>query len=77
MSSRMVRRFKPTEGVGSAAKAKSRWCVHGHQDPDADTLAVHAPTPQSESILLVCQIIASLGWILNVADAKNAFCQSN
>ena len=29
LRSRMVRRFKPQEGLGAA-----RWCVQGHQDPD-------------------------------------------
>eukprot|EP00959_Pyramimonas_sp_CCMP1952_P175025 3657577-Pyramimonas_sp.AAC.1 len=65
------------EGVGSAPKAKSRWCVRGRQDADAATLAVYAPAPQSESVMIACRAIASLGWKLNVADAKNALCQSN
>eukprot|EP00959_Pyramimonas_sp_CCMP1952_P129917 2716835-Pyramimonas_sp.AAC.1 len=55
LSSRMVRRFKPMEGVGAKAKAKSRWCVHGHQDPDGEHLSVYAPTPQTESILVTLQ----------------------
>eukprot|EP00959_Pyramimonas_sp_CCMP1952_P212397 4444107-Pyramimonas_sp.AAC.1 len=72
-----MRNFKPTEWVWSAAKAKFRWCVHGHQNHDAESLSVYALAPQSESIMLVCQIIASMGWALNVADAMNAFFQSN
>ena len=38
---------------------------------------MYAPTPQSESIMLVLQTIASLKWNLEIADAKNAFCQSD
>eukprot|EP00959_Pyramimonas_sp_CCMP1952_P331006 6931474-Pyramimonas_sp.AAC.1 len=72
----MVRRRKPVEGVGEKPVPKSRWCVHGHQDPDGETLRVYAPTPQTESVLIVLQVVASFGWALNIADAKNAFCQS-
>eukprot|EP00959_Pyramimonas_sp_CCMP1952_P333035 6973787-Pyramimonas_sp.AAC.1 len=73
----MVRRFKPQEGVGAAPEAKSRWCVQGHHDPDAADLQIYAQTPQAESLMLTLQAIASLGWTLEVADAKNAFCQSD
>eukprot|EP00959_Pyramimonas_sp_CCMP1952_P081841 1709423-Pyramimonas_sp.AAC.1 len=65
------------EGVGAKAKAKSRWCVHGHEDPDGEHLSVYPPTPQTESILVALQVIASMNWVLNIADAKNSFCQSN
>ena len=41
LSSRMVRRRKPQPGVGTKPKAKSRWCVHGHQDPDTGPLRLH------------------------------------
>eukprot|EP00959_Pyramimonas_sp_CCMP1952_P265505 5551571-Pyramimonas_sp.AAC.1 len=34
------------------------------------------PTPQSESFLMALQIACSLGRSLSIADAKNAFCQS-
>lgn len=77
LGSRMVRRFKPQEGVGAEPIAKSRWCVQGHHDPDSGELHVYSPTPQAESIMLTIQAISSLGWQLEVADAKNAFCQSN
>eukprot|EP00959_Pyramimonas_sp_CCMP1952_P330375 6917602-Pyramimonas_sp.AAC.1 len=35
ISSRMVRRWKPVEGTFANPDAKSRWCVHGHRDPDS------------------------------------------
>lgn len=37
ISSRMVRRRKPQPGL-NAWKAKSRWCLHGHSDPDTGSL---------------------------------------
>ena len=77
LSSRMVRRLKPQEGVGTPPKAKSRWCVHGHQDPDTEHLQVYAPTPQSESTLLFLQVMVSHGFRMQIADFKNAFCQSH
>eukprot|EP00959_Pyramimonas_sp_CCMP1952_P075778 1583988-Pyramimonas_sp.AAC.1 len=75
LSSRMVRRLKPVEGVEALPEPKSRWCVHGRQDPDSESLEVYAPTPQSESILACLQVACSFGWSLAIADAKNAFCQ--
>eukprot|EP00959_Pyramimonas_sp_CCMP1952_P051586 1078022-Pyramimonas_sp.AAC.1 len=72
LSSRMVCRFKPTDGVGSKPLAKSRWCARGHQGPGGETLQVYAPTPQSESSMLTLQLMATQGWKLGVADAKNA-----
>ena len=35
--SRHVYREKPGESVGAVSKAKCRWCVHGHRDPDNTT----------------------------------------
>ena len=60
ISSRMVRRLKPQEGLGVEPLPKSRWCVRGHQEPDSEDLRVYAPTPQSESIMAVLRTIASL-----------------
>ena len=48
INSRMVRRLKPQEGTFQKTKAKSRWCVLGHQDPDAADMFTYAPTPQTE-----------------------------
>ena len=38
ISSGMVRRQKPLPGLHQW-KAKSRWCLHGHADPDNDLCA--------------------------------------
>ena len=77
LSSRMVRRLKPQPGIDVPPKAKSRWCVRGYEDPDTEEMQVYAPTPQTESLMMMLQIVASLGWDLTLADAKNAFCQSD
>ena len=37
LASRMVRRRKPLAGINER-KAKSRWCVAGHSDPDTERL---------------------------------------
>ena len=55
--SRHVYREKPGEGVGAASKAKCRWCVLGHRDPDIRQLERSSPTPQTSSMytfLFVC-----------------------
>ena len=69
--------IKPQEGLGAEPLPKSRWCAREHQDPDSEDLHVYAPTPQSESIMALLQMIASLEWDLEIADAKNVFCRSD
>lgn len=77
LSSRMVRRRKGQEGTFAPPKAKSRWCVRGHQDPDLGKLETYAPTPQAETIMCFLVMVQSSQITLSVADCKNAFCQSN
>ena len=76
VTSRMVRRWKKQEGVNSPPKAKSRWCVHGHKDPDTELLQVYSPTPQTESLMTILLMCIGLGMQLAVADLEKAFCQS-
>ena len=75
LSSRMVRRKKPMPGLGKW-KPKSRWCVHGHHDPDTGSLVTYAPTPASESLMLFLQASMNLGHARAFADVKAAFTQS-
>ena len=77
ISSRMVRRRKPQEGTFQKPKAKSRWCVLGHQDPNAADMFTNAPTPQTESIMPFLFLLQVCGLTLSNADLKNEFCQSN
>ncbi|CAE7645030.1 GIP [Symbiodinium sp. CCMP2592] len=71
LSSRMVRRKKPT-GDLHQWKAKSRWCLHGHADPDTGQLITYAPTPQVESLMLFLQCGLNLGHSFAFCDVKNA-----
>ena len=75
LSSRMVRRKKPQPELHSW-KAKSRWCLHGHADPDTGMLVTYAPTPQSEGLMLFLQTALNFHMMIAFADVKNAFCQS-
>ena len=77
INSRMVRRLKPQEGTFQKPKAKSRWCVLGHQDPDAADMFTYAPTPQTESIMMFLFLMQLCDLALSIADLKNAFCQSD
>ena len=76
MTSRMVRRRKPMPGLHQY-KAKSRFCVHGHKDPDSGTFRTFAPTPSTEALHVVCQVIANHGMTVNFGDIKAAFAQSD
>ena len=58
VTSRMVRRWKPQPGLHSAPLAKSRWCVHGHQDPDAGLMKTYSPTPKTEAICAFLHVAA-------------------
>ena len=75
ISSRMVRRKKPQPGL-NAWKAKSRWCLHGHADPDTGTLVTYAPTPQAEGMSMFLQTSLNHNMMISFGDVKNAFCQS-
>ena len=75
ISSRMVRRKKPMPELHSW-KAKSRWCLHGHCDPDTGTLTTYAPTPQSEGMMMFLQTGLNYSMKFAFSDVKNAFCQS-
>ena len=70
INSRMVRRLKPQEGTFQKPKAKSRWCVLGHQDPDAADMFTYAPTPQTESIMVFLFLLQLCSLTLSVADLK-------
>ena len=76
MTSRMIRRKKPTPGVGNF-KYKSRWCVHGHKDPDSHLLQTFSPTPSAESINLFFQVTLNADFKLAFGDIRNAFGQSD
>eukprot|EP00435_Cladocopium_sp_Y103_P074255 s37_g47.t1 len=76
ISSRMIRRKKPMPGVGSF-KYKSRWCLHGHQDPDTGEFEVFSPMPSTEAITMFFQLCLNLGLRVSFLDIKNAFCQAD
>ena len=69
VSSRMVRRKKPMPGFHQY-KAKSRFCVHGHKDPGSGTFKTFAPTPTTEALNVVCQVVANEDMLLMFADVN-------
>eukprot|EP00959_Pyramimonas_sp_CCMP1952_P404110 8467788-Pyramimonas_sp.AAC.1 len=73
----MVRRWKPQEGTFSRPKAKSRWCVRGHEDEDTGEFRVYSPTPQMESLILFLTMSLALDMDIQIGDLRNAFCQSD
>ena len=75
ITSRMIRRKKPMPGVGNF-KFKSRWCVHGHKDPDSHMLKTYSPMLSTEAISMFFQICVNLSLLVSLADVSNAFCQA-
>ena len=75
--SRHVYRETPGEGVGAVSKAKCRWCVLGHRDPDIRQLERSSPTPQTSSIDTFLFVAAVLQREVTLGDLKSAFMQSD
>ena len=75
--SRHVYREKLGEGVGAASKAKCRWCVVGHRDPDTRQIERCSPTPQTSSIHTFLFVAAVLQREVTLGDLKSAFMQSD
>ena len=75
--SRHVYRQNPGEGVGAASRAKSRWCVLGHRDPDIRHLERSSPTPQTSSIYTFLFVAAVLQREVTLGDLKSAFMQGD
>ena len=75
--SRHVCPEKPGEGVGAVSKAKCRWCVLGHRDPDIRYLERSSPTPQTSSIYVFLFVAAVLQREVALGDLKSAFMQSD
>ena len=59
------------------SKAKARWILLGHKDPDALELERYAPTPSSTTVMLCLQVIASMNFRLYIMDVSSAFGQSD
>ena len=62
--------------LGQSWKAKARWILLGHKDPDALTVERYAPTPATTTVYLTFQIISSLRYRLTIMDVTSAFGQS-
>ena len=76
MPSRFLLTKKSGE-IGEDWKAKARWILLGHKDPDAINLERYAPTPSSATVMLCLQIISSLCFHLFIMDVSSAFGQSD
>ena len=68
---------KKTGEVGEQWKAKARWILLGHRDPDSLQLERFAPTPSSTTVMLALQILSSLQFHLFIMDVSSAFGQSD
>ena len=76
MPSRFILVKKAGE-VGEDWKAKARWILLGHKDPDALQLERYAPTPSSTTIMLCFQVLASMKFKMFIMDVSSAFGQSD
>lgn len=76
MPSRFIFTKKSGE-VGERWKAKARWILLGHKDPDALELERYAPTLSSTTVMLALQVIASMRYRLFIMDVSSAFGQSD
>lgn len=68
---------KKTGEVRETWKAKARWTLLGHKDPNALKLERYAPTPSSTTVMMCLQIISSMKYHLYIMDVSSAFGQSD
>ena len=76
MPSRFVLTKKSQE-LGETWKAKARWILLGHRDPDALEVERFSPTPSGPTVHLAFQLIASQRFGLEIMDVTSAFGQSD
>ena len=76
MPSRFILTKKQQE-LGQSWKAKARWILLGHRDPDAQELERYAPTPATPTVYLAFQILSSLHYELVIMGVSSAFGQSD
>ena len=75
LKSRFVKTRRPHPKLPGKTELKCRWCVKGYLDPDAESLQRQAPTLSGDGLAMVLQMIASRGWLLEIADVEGAFLQ--
>ncbi|OLQ09519.1 Copia protein [Symbiodinium microadriaticum] len=75
LKSRFVKTRRPHPKQPGKMELKCRWCVKGYLDPDAESLQRQAPTLSGDGLAMVLQMIASRGWLLEIADVEGAFLQ--
>ena len=68
---------KKSQELGEGWKAKARWILLGHRDPDVLELERFSPTPATTTVYLVFQLISSLRYRLYIMDVTSAFGQSD
>ena len=76
LPTKIARRYKPSEQPGTPATKKSRLCLRGDLDPDILDLEKFSPTVNTMNLAVMMQIGANRRMVGEIADFKNAFCQS-
>ena len=76
LPTKIARRYKPSEQPGEPATKKSRLCLRGDLDPDIMTLEKFSPTVNTMNLAVMMQVAANQNMTSQIADFKNAFCQS-
>ena len=76
VSSRMVCRWKPREGILAQNIGRNRWCVRSHQDPDTEILT-QAPTSQTPGSYASMPVASCDICDIAVGDPKNKLWQTS
>ena len=76
LPAKIARRYKPSEQPGEPATKKSRLCLRGDLDPDILNLEKFSPTVNTMNLAVMMQVAANQNMTGQIADFKNAFCQS-
>ena len=68
---------KKSGELGQQWKAKARWILLGHKDPDVLEMERFSPTPATPTVMLALQILSSMKYKVVIMDVTSAFGQSD
>jgi hypothetical protein len=54
-------------------EAKARCVILGHTNPDLAKIVTYSPVLSRDGFFVVCQLLASFGWALELGDVSSAF----
>ena len=77
LESRFVRTRRVCPDTPDKSEIKCRWVVKSFRDPSVETLEGQSPTFTADGLACVLQLLASMKWVMHVADIEGTFSQGD